>query len=152
MLWDVKLRAPKDKAAAIVLEVEEDVEGLSGTVGDIGTETEPTLCEGPWRAGCRRNCRAFAKAFSWVRTKLASCLMNISPSSESMVGSEDTGHQGRDGKVGEMGIEGGRKGASGVSIVHARRRHHSRSSEGVRFERIKTLEELFLEFTLEGRR
>jgi hypothetical protein len=58
-LWDVKLRAPSERAAASVLDVEADVEGLSGTDGDGGTAPvgiDDTLCEAPWRgAFCLRN-------------------------------------------------------------------------------------------------
>jgi hypothetical protein len=47
---DVKLREPRDKAAAREPEVEADVAGRSGTVGDPDNETEvidETLCEEP---------------------------------------------------------------------------------------------------------
>ncbi len=36
-LWDVKLRVPRERAAARVLDVEADVEGRSGTEGEGGT-------------------------------------------------------------------------------------------------------------------
>lgn len=76
-LCDVKLSEPSDKAAASVLDVDADVEGRSGTIGEAGTTTgatDDTLWEEPWRgAFCRRNCKALARAFSWVRTKVASC-------------------------------------------------------------------------------
>jgi hypothetical protein len=65
---------PSDRAAASVLEVDDDVDGRSGAVGDWGIETELTLCDEPCLEGiCLRNCSAFARAFSCVRTKPASC-------------------------------------------------------------------------------
>ena len=45
-VWDVKLRVPSERAAARVLEVEADVEGLSGTDGEGGmvpVDIEDTL-------------------------------------------------------------------------------------------------------------
>lgn len=115
---DVKFREPKDSAAASPLE--EDavaVDGRSGTVVGVvspAVGTEETLCEAPCRGGfCLRSCKALARAFSCVRTKVASCygkrvesvscaspgyvtvmekyvqvrrtFMNSSPSSESMI-------------------------------------------------------------------
>lgn len=75
---DVKFREPKDSAAASPLE--EDavaVDGRSGTVVGVvspAVGTEDTLCEAPCRGGfCLRSCRALARAFSCVRTKVASC-------------------------------------------------------------------------------
>ena len=73
LLCEVKFSDPNESAEARALVVEEEVEGRSGTVGDRGTWTEPTLWEAPWRAGCRRNCRALARAFSCVRTNEARC-------------------------------------------------------------------------------
>jgi hypothetical protein len=49
-LCDVKLRDPRESAAARVLDVDADVDGRSGTVGDEGTttgETDETLWEDP---------------------------------------------------------------------------------------------------------
>jgi hypothetical protein len=51
-LWEVKLRVPSERAAASVLDVDADVEGLSGTEGGGGTgpvEIDDTLCEAPCR-------------------------------------------------------------------------------------------------------
>lgn len=50
-LWDVKLRAPREKAAARepVVEVDEAVEGRSGKVGDGGIVAELVL----WEDRCR---------------------------------------------------------------------------------------------------
>jgi len=88
-LCDVKLKDPREKAAASVLDVEADVEGRSGTDGEVETdtgETEDTLCEDPWRGVfCLRNCSALASAFSCVRTNVASCFTKNSPSSESIL-------------------------------------------------------------------
>lgn len=39
-MWDVKLRAPSESAAASVLDVDPDVDGLSGTEGEGGTVPE----------------------------------------------------------------------------------------------------------------
>ena len=76
-LWEVKFKVPRERAAANVLDVEDDVEGRSGRVGDVEratVETDETLWEEPCRGTlCRLNCSAFARAFSCVRTKLASC-------------------------------------------------------------------------------
>lgn len=58
MFCDVKLKAPNDKAAASVLEVEEDEE-----VEVMGTPPV-RLAEEAFRLGCRFNWRAFASAFS----------------------------------------------------------------------------------------
>lgn len=49
-LCEVKLRDPRESAAASVLDVDADVDGRSGTVGDEGTTigvTDETLWEGP---------------------------------------------------------------------------------------------------------
>ena len=76
-LCDVKFKEPREKAAARVLEVDADVDGRSGGGGDDGTttgDTEETLWEEPWRGTfCLLNWSALARAFSCVRTKLASC-------------------------------------------------------------------------------
>ena len=64
IFWDVKFKAPKDNAAARVEEVEENVEdGGDATVGEVGGNA--------FLEGWRLSCRAFARAFSCVRTKLA---------------------------------------------------------------------------------
>lgn len=78
---DVKLREPKDKAAASPFDDDAvAVAGRSGTVvGDMRpvVGTEETLCEAPCRGGvCLRSCKALANAFSWVRTKLDSCYVH----------------------------------------------------------------------------
>lgn len=72
MLWDAKVRYGRERAAARVLDVVED-EAEEGTVGEsgVGIPTAPDIlfeepCLG---ACCRRNWRAFARAFSCVRTK-----------------------------------------------------------------------------------
>lgn len=58
-LCEVKFRDPSERAAASVLDVDAEVEGRSGTVGEEGTATEATdetLCEDPWRGTfCRLN-------------------------------------------------------------------------------------------------
>lgn len=77
-LWDVKFRVPRDRAAARVPDVEEEVAGRSGNVGEEADKAlagiDETLCDAPCRGEfCLRNCKAFASAFSCVRTKLASC-------------------------------------------------------------------------------
>lgn len=61
---EVNLSGPKDKAEARVREVEEKEEPaeIEGEVGDCGVTAFLD-----WR----RSCRAFARAFSCVRTKLA---------------------------------------------------------------------------------
>lgn len=71
-LWDVKLSVPKEKAAAKEV-VDDAVEGRSGRVGDCGIVTELVLWEGRWRTSRRWSCSALARAFSFVRTKPASC-------------------------------------------------------------------------------
>lgn len=67
-VWDVKLREPRDKATARLLEVEAEVAGRSGTAcaADNATEEiEETLCEEPCRGRFwRLNWRALARAFS----------------------------------------------------------------------------------------
>ncbi len=76
-LCEVKFKVPSDRAAANVLDVDDEVNGRSGAVGDVArltVETDETLWEEPCRgAFCLRNCSALARAFSCVRTKLASC-------------------------------------------------------------------------------
>jgi hypothetical protein len=49
MFCDVKFREPNEKAVAKELDVDDEVDGRSVTVGEEGTTTELTLCEGPWR-------------------------------------------------------------------------------------------------------
>lgn len=57
-------KAPKDKAAANVEEVEErEPPELE--------ELEETCVDCAFLEGWRLSCRALARAFSWVRTKLA---------------------------------------------------------------------------------
>lgn len=63
---DVKVREGRDSAAAQTLE-EEDAGGLAGPVGEIGEVVVPWPCLG----ACRCSWRAFARAFSCVRTKYA---------------------------------------------------------------------------------
>lgn len=63
MFCEVNFNAPKDNAAARVREVEEkEVPALEELVGDCGV-----TAFFDWR----RSCKAFASAFSCVRTKLA---------------------------------------------------------------------------------
>jgi len=77
MLCEAKVRYGRERAAARVLDVvaEEAEEGGFVVVGDIGVvawaPTEPDMLgEGPCLGACwRRSWRAFARAFSWVRTK-----------------------------------------------------------------------------------
>lgn len=73
----MKFSEPKDKAEARPLDEDApDVAGRSGTVGDERplVVTEETLCEAPCRGVfCFRNWRALARAFSCVRTNVASC-------------------------------------------------------------------------------
>lgn len=74
----------REKAAARVLDAElEDDTG--GCCGDDGILPAPDK-EGAvsLRRGRLWSCKAFAKAFSCVRTKWARCLMNCWPSSESI--------------------------------------------------------------------
>jgi hypothetical protein len=58
------VRDGRDKAAAQTLE--EEFEGVA-VVGEVGE----TTAAWPFRGACRCNCRAFARAFSCVRTKYA---------------------------------------------------------------------------------
>lgn len=60
------MRDGRDKAAAQTLEADEEFEGVA-VVGEIGEVTGTWTFLGP----CRCNCRAFARAFSCVRTKYA---------------------------------------------------------------------------------
>ena len=62
---DVKFNAPKEKAAARVLEVEEE------EVFDVVGTPPDTLVDEAVLVGCRLICSALASAFSWVLTKLA---------------------------------------------------------------------------------
>lgn len=59
---DVKVSDGRDRAAAHTLDVEED------ELVPVGEDIELLW---PWRGACRCNCKAFASAFSWVRTKYA---------------------------------------------------------------------------------
>lgn len=72
-LCDVKFKAPNEKAAARELVVDEDVEGRSDRVGDGGIVAALVLWDDRCRTSRRWNCKALARAFSWVRTKAASC-------------------------------------------------------------------------------
>ncbi len=69
-LLDVKLSELNDNAAASGPGVEADVAGRSGIdAGEVGTCMEETLWLGPCRGPfCLRDCKAFASAFSCVRT------------------------------------------------------------------------------------
>jgi hypothetical protein len=85
ILWDVKERYGNERAAARVFDVveEEAEDGWFVTVGDgrIDPPTAPEmLFEEPCLGVCcRRSCRAFARAFSCVRTKWAKfCRKDIS--------------------------------------------------------------------------
>lgn len=75
-LCEVKFRAPNENAAAKELVVEEEVEGRSGRVGDGGIVAALVLWDDRWRTSRRWNCKALARAFSWLRTKAASCWYN----------------------------------------------------------------------------
>jgi hypothetical protein len=83
------VRYGRERAAARVLEVVEDDADDGGlvAVGDDGTIEPPTALDNePCLGFCwRRNCKAFASAFSWVRTKWARLLMNKFPSSLSII-------------------------------------------------------------------
>ena len=72
-LCEVKFRAPNEKAAARVLVVDEDVDGRSGKVGEGGIVAALVLWDDRCRISRRWNCKALARAFSWLRTKAASC-------------------------------------------------------------------------------
>ena len=78
MLWEANVKYGRERAAASVLDVvvEEADDGWVVFVGDAGTADPPTapaiLCEEPFFGSCCRfSCRAFARAFSCVRTKWA---------------------------------------------------------------------------------
>jgi hypothetical protein len=95
-LCEAKFRDPKDKAAASVLDVDDDVAGRSGmVVGEVDSatvETDETLWEDPWRmVFCLRNCKALARAFSCVRTKPASCCFIVSSGKPSSTGNVHDG-------------------------------------------------------------
>lgn len=74
----------RENAAARVLDAEPE-DDTGGCCGDDGTLPAPDK-EGAvsLRRGRLWSCKAFAKAFSCVRTKWARCLMNCWPSSESI--------------------------------------------------------------------
>ena len=63
IVCDVKVREGRDKAAAQTLDEEEG--GLAGPVGDDGE----AVVAWPFLDACRCSWRAFASAFSCVRTK-----------------------------------------------------------------------------------
>lgn len=67
MFCGVKPHNGSDKAAAIELDVDVEAEAV-GVVGEALVAIAVTFCDPRL---C--NCRAFASAFSWVRTKCASC-------------------------------------------------------------------------------
>ena len=84
MLCEAKVRYGKESAAARVLDVvaDEAEDGGFVAVGDPGIAGPPTtpdiLVEEPCLGVCcRRNWRAFARAFSWVRTKWAKFCKDI---------------------------------------------------------------------------
>ena len=62
----MKVREGSERAAAQTLD-EEEVGGLEGAGGEFGEVGVAWPCLG----ACRCSCRAFARAFSWVRTKYA---------------------------------------------------------------------------------
>lgn len=66
MVCEVKVSEGSDRAAAQTLD-DEDVGGLAGPMGEVGEVTTPCPFLGAWRCSWR----AFASAFSWVRTKYA---------------------------------------------------------------------------------
>jgi len=68
MACEVKVSEGSDKAAAHTLEVEVEDEG--GLAGPVDEEGEVALLW-PSLGDCRCSCRAFASAFSCVRTKYA---------------------------------------------------------------------------------
>lgn len=65
----LKLNEPRENAAARAEEVEgaDREPGKEVWVGDASPIFEPEATFG----ACRRSCSAFARAFSWVRTKYA---------------------------------------------------------------------------------
>lgn len=73
----MKFKAPKESADASPLDEDApEVAGRSATVGEVRplVVTEDTLCDAPCRGVfCFRSCKALAKAFSCVRTNVASC-------------------------------------------------------------------------------
>ena len=78
MLWEAKVKYGRESAAARVLEVvaDEAEDAWFVVVGDPVVADPPitpaTICDEPCLgACCRRNCKAFARAFSCVRTKWA---------------------------------------------------------------------------------
>ena len=78
ILWEANVRYGRESAAASVLDVvvEEADDGRFVVVGDAGITDPPTapaiLCDEPFLGSCCRfSCRAFASAFSCVRTKWA---------------------------------------------------------------------------------
>jgi hypothetical protein len=66
IVCEVKVREGSERAAAHTLD-DEDVGGLEGPGGDEGEVGVLWPCLG----ACRWSCKAFARAFSWVRTKYA---------------------------------------------------------------------------------
>lgn len=64
MVGEVKVSDGRDKAAAQTLEVDDE----EFVFVPVGEETEALW---PCRGACRCSCKAFASAFSWVRTKYA---------------------------------------------------------------------------------
>jgi hypothetical protein len=66
MVWDVKVSEGRERAAAHTLGVE-DTGGFDVGVGEDGERAGFWPCFGV----CRCSWRAFARAFSWVRTKYA---------------------------------------------------------------------------------
>jgi len=71
MLCDAKVRYGRERAAAKVFDVVEEEEGEGGSSVDPPPGPETLFDEPCLGACCRRNCRAFARAFSCVRTKWA---------------------------------------------------------------------------------
>jgi len=76
MLCEAKVKYGRERAAASVLDVvaEDAEEGGCVLVGEVGVAAPPTDPDTLWEEPClgacwRRNCRAFARAFSCVRTK-----------------------------------------------------------------------------------
>jgi hypothetical protein len=69
MLWDMKLKPPKEKAVTRELEVFE---------GDVGVWGEDRLVADAFLARCRWSCKLFASAFSCVRMKLAKLCAEVS--------------------------------------------------------------------------
>ncbi len=65
MLWDMKLKPPKEKAVTREFEV------FEGTVGVVGEDRFGRFDVEAVLTRCRCICKLFASAFSCVRTKLA---------------------------------------------------------------------------------